>query len=180
MPDLAKTVLPGVNKVITMGIADPDRIGLMGISYGGYSTVALLSQTRRFKAAIEVAGFADLIGAYGAMDRDGTAYLASVLEKGQGRMGATPWQAWGKYTENSPVRHFDNIRTPLLMIHGAEDQAVASFLADQIFVGLRRLGQAVEYAKYMAEGHSPTDWSYADQIDCYKRMIAWFDTYLNN
>jgi dipeptidyl aminopeptidase/acylaminoacyl peptidase len=180
MPDLAKTVLPGVNKVITMGVADPDRLGLMGISYGGYSTVALLAETRRFKAAIEVAGYADLIGAYGAMDRNGTAYLASVLEKGQGRMGATPWQAWGKYTENSPVRHFDNIRTPLLMIHGSQDQAVASFLADQIFVGLRRLGQTVEYAKYTAEGHSPTDWSYADQIDSYQRMIAWFDKYLKD
>jgi dipeptidyl aminopeptidase/acylaminoacyl peptidase len=178
MRDLAKTILPGVNKVIAMGVADPERLGLMGISYGGYSTVALLSETTRFKAAVEMAGFADLLGAYGAMNSDGTAYLASVLEKGQGQMGGTPWQAWEKYTENSPIRHFDQIKTPLLMIHGSEDQAVAPFLADQMFVGLRRLGRNVEYAKYAAEGHSPADWSYADQLDSSKRVIAWFDKYL--
>ena len=64
------------------------------------------------------------------------------------------------------------------MIHGSEDHAVAPFLADQMFVGLRRLGRNVEYAKYAAEGHSPADWKYADQLDSCKRVIAWFDKYL--
>ena len=53
MADLAKTVLPGVNKVIEMGIADPERLGVMGHSGGGYSTLALIVQTKRFKGAVE-------------------------------------------------------------------------------------------------------------------------------
>ena len=63
MADLAKIVLSGVNKAIDLGIADPDRVGLMGTSWGGYSTLALIVQTSRFKAAVMVAGFGDLLGA---------------------------------------------------------------------------------------------------------------------
>src|SRR5260370_5625209 len=65
MLDLAKTVLPGLDKVIEMGIADPDRLGLMGHSYGGYSVLSLIVQTKRFKAAIECDGPGDLVGMYG-------------------------------------------------------------------------------------------------------------------
>lgn len=52
LKDLASTILPGVNKVIELGIADPDRLAVMGQSYGSYSTLALIVQTNRFKAAI--------------------------------------------------------------------------------------------------------------------------------
>lgn len=87
MLDLAKTILPGVDKVIDMGIADPDRLGVMGHSYGGYSVLSLIVQTKRFKAAIEADGTGDLISAYGHMQRDGTAYQTGIAEQGQGLMG---------------------------------------------------------------------------------------------
>src|SRR6202030_2093517 len=67
MLDLAKSILPGVNKCIELGIADPSRLGVMGHSYGGYSTLALLVQTKRFRAAVEADGFGDLTGFYGEM-----------------------------------------------------------------------------------------------------------------
>ena len=75
MLDLAKTVLPGVDKVIEMGIADPARLGLMGHSYGGYSVLALLVQTRRFKAAMAADGYGDLAAAYGQLDKNGSTSL---------------------------------------------------------------------------------------------------------
>jgi dipeptidyl aminopeptidase/acylaminoacyl peptidase len=50
--------------------------------------------------------------------------------------------------------------------------------SDEIFVGLRRLGKEVEYAKYEGEGHSPLYWTYAHQVDFVNRMIVWFDRYL--
>jgi dipeptidyl aminopeptidase/acylaminoacyl peptidase len=176
MLDLAKTILPGVDKVIDMGIADPARLGVMGHSYGGYSVLSLIVQTGRFKAAMESAGIGDLFTAYGQMRRDGTAFLTAITEQGQGLMGGTPWQFRERYLENSPFFYFDKLETPLLIVQGGED--IAPFLGDQIFVALRRLGKEVEYAKYEGEDHSPTVWSYANQVDFCKRMIDWFERYL--
>ena len=178
MADLAKTVLPGVNKVIEMGIADPERLGVMGHSYGGYSTLSLIVQTGRFKAALEADGTADLLASYGAMLDNGAAFGTSIAEHGQGLMGGTPWEFRGRYIENSPFFYLDRVETPLLIVHGGLDLDVASFLGDQIFVALRRLGKEVEYAKYKGEEHSPAYWSYANQVDFCQRMIAWFDVHL--
>jgi len=179
--DLMKTVLPGVNKVIEMGIADPGRLGIMGHSYGGYSTLCLLSETPRFQAAMMSGGFGNLISIYGQMASDGSTYGLPVLERGQGLMGGSPWEYHDRYLENSPTFHLDRVKTPLLIVHGAEDGEVAGaapFLADEVFVGLRRLGKVVEYAKYRQEDHWPGDWGYADQVDYAVRVLAWFDKYL--
>ena len=155
MLDLAKTILPGVDKVISMGIADPDRLGVMGHSCGGYSVPSLIVQTVRFKSALEADGMGDLISGYGQMQRDGTAFLTSVIEQDQGLTGGTPWQFRERYIKNSPLFYFDRVETPLLIVHGGEDKAVAPFLGDQVFVALRRLGKDVKYAKYEGEDHSP-------------------------
>jgi len=180
MLDLAATVLPGVNKVIEMGIADPDRLGVMGQSYGGYSTLGLIVRTTRFKAAVEIDGMADYVGFYGEMAKDGSAFGTALSELSQrvGWMGGTPWQFRDRYIENSPVFYLDKVETPLLIVHGSNDMTVAPFLGDEIFVGLRRLGKEVVYAKYEGEGHSPLDWNYADQVDFCNRIIAWFNLHL--
>jgi len=173
MLDLAKAVLPGVDKVVQMGIADPERLGVLGHSNGGYSVLSLIVQTKRFKAAIECSGTADLMGMYGEMDSSGAAFGTGWTE-GPGQMGGTPWEFREKYIENSPVFFLDRVETPLLIVHGANDTAVASFLGDEIFVGLRRLGKEVEYAKYRGEDHSPPYWSFANQVNLSDRMIDWF------
>jgi len=178
MLDLAKTVLPAVDKVIRMGIADPDRLGVMGHSYGSYSTLSLIVQTKRFKAAIAADGFGDLISAYGQMNAEGAAYQTAIMEGGQGLLGGSPWQFLQRYIDNSPFFYLDRVETPLLIVHGAKDRTVASFLGDELFVGLRRLGKEVQYAKYEGEGHSPPDWSYENQVDYCNRVIAWFDKHL--
>lgn len=178
MLDLAKTVLPGVNKVIEMGIADPKRLGLMGHSYGGYSVLSLLVQTPRFVAAIESAGIGDLIGEYGEMNAQGAAFGTSITEHGQGLMGATPWEARDRFVENSPLFYLNRIETPLLIAHGSEDTNVAPFLSDEVFVGMRRLGKETVYVKYSGEGHSPSSWSYANRLDFCNRVLAWFERHL--
>jgi len=177
MLDLAKTVLPGVNKVVEMGIADPNRLGLMGHSYGGYSTLALLVQTKRFKAAMEADGTGNLVSAYGELKKDGTAFGTSS-ETGQQLVGGSPWQHRDRYIENSPVFYLDRMETPLLIIHGSEDTTVAPFLGDEVFVNLRRLGKIVEYARYDGEGHIAMN--YWNQVDIANRMIIWFDKYLKS
>jgi dipeptidyl aminopeptidase/acylaminoacyl peptidase len=171
----AKCVLPGVTKIVELGIADPERIGVMGHSAGGYEALGLLTTTRRFKAAVALAGFGDYAGLYGQLDRDGSAWAADETEQD---LGTLPWQQPFNYIEKSPFYYLDRIETPLLIVHGSDDGAVSSFLADQMFVGMRRLGKEVEYAKYLGESHVPRDWNYVDQLDVANRIIEWFDCHL--
>ncbi|MBS1852801.1 MAG: S9 family peptidase [Acidobacteria bacterium] len=178
MADLGKIVLSGINKTIDMGIADPGRIGLMGTSWGGYSTLALIVQTSRFKAAAMVSGFGDLLGFYGEMDESGSSLGVGILDHGNGqfRMPGTPWEFPGVYVANSPIFYLDRVETPLLIIHGNKDTNVAPFLADQVFVGLRRLGKRATYLKYAEENHGIQN--YENQLDCFNRIAEWFSHYL--
>jgi dipeptidyl aminopeptidase/acylaminoacyl peptidase len=179
MADIAKTILPGISKAVEIGIADPRRIGVMGISNGGYSTMALITQTKRFRAAIELAGNADLISHYGQMDSSGTSFGTS-LERGFDVMEGSPWEFRDRYIENSPVFYLDRVETPLLIVHGSADPTVAAFLGDQIFVGMRRLGKEVQFARYEGEEHAPMNWLYVNQVDLANRMLKWFDLYLKD
>jgi dipeptidyl aminopeptidase/acylaminoacyl peptidase len=178
MLDLLKSVLPGVDKAVELGVADPERIGIMGHSYGGYSTLALIAQSTRFKAAVMRAGTGNLLSGYGHLLPDGTNPSIAWSESGQGRMGGSPWEFPERYIENSPVFHLDRVATPLLIVHGEQDSAVPAFLADEVFTGLRRLGKPVTYLRYRNEGHWEGQWSYGNQLDVLKRVIAWFDRYL--
>jgi dipeptidyl aminopeptidase/acylaminoacyl peptidase len=176
MQDLTKTVLPGVDKIVELGIADSQRIGVMGWSYGGYSTLALIVQTTRFKAAVMGAGLGNLFSMYGQMSKQGTSWAIAWAEEGQGRMGGSPWEFRERYIENSPIFYLDRVQTPLLIVHGTLDRGNSSYLSDEIFVGLRRLGKEVTYAKYEGEGHGIL--AFANQTDWCNRVIAWFDQHL--
>ncbi len=178
MVDLMKSVMPGINKAVELGVADPDRIGVMGHSYGGYSTLSLIVQSRRFKAAVARAGMGDLFSGYGQLAPDGTNYGLAWSETGQGRMGGHPWEFRERYLENSPMFYLDRVETPLLIIHGSVDTAVPAFLADQVFTGLRRLGKPVTYARYEGEEHWEGGWSYPNQVDSVSRILAWFEKHL--
>jgi dipeptidyl aminopeptidase/acylaminoacyl peptidase len=179
MLDLAKTVLPGVDKVIEMGIADPERLGVWGASYGGYSTLALLVQTSRFKAAAIDSGFANLPSLYGWMpDRSNEPSWQDWAEISQGRMGGSLWQYRERYLENSPVFYLDRVQTPLLIIQGAKDPGAKDFYSNEIFMNLRRLGKESTYLKYRDGGHTIASLKYLEQIDALERMLSWFDSHL--
>jgi dipeptidyl aminopeptidase/acylaminoacyl peptidase len=178
MSDLAKTVIPAVDRVVEMGIADPQRLGIMGHSYGGYSTLSVIVQTTRFKAAVDSAGPADLISDYGITDDKGGSGAIGWAETGQGRMGGTPWQYRDRYIENSPIFFLDRIQTPVLIIQGALDQTVPHQQAEEVFVGLRRLGKEVTYANYAGEEHWEGTWGLANAVDYWNRVIAWFDHHM--
>jgi dipeptidyl aminopeptidase/acylaminoacyl peptidase len=176
MLDLLKSVLPGVDKAVELGVADPERIGITGHSYGGYSTLSLIVQTNRFKAAVASASIGNLAAAFGALRPDGTNYLMTWAETGQGRMGGNPWNRRERYIENSPVFYLDRVTTPLLIVNGGDD--IAPTLADEVFSDLRRLGKRVEYARYAGEDHWEGTWSLANQKDYLTRFVGWFEKYL--
>lgn len=172
--DLTKAAMPALARVVELGIADPDRLGIMGHSYGGYSTLALVEQTDRFKAAVDYAGLSDLISYYGRMDRSGMSSTAWA-ETGQGRMGGTPWQFANRYIENSPIFHLDRVQTAVLLVHGELDP-IPCQQAEEAYVGLRRLGKEVVYVKYAGEGHMLK--SPANVIDFWNRVIDWFEKHM--
>jgi dipeptidyl aminopeptidase/acylaminoacyl peptidase len=177
MLDLFKSLMPGIEKIIEMGVADANAIGVMGHSYGGYSVYSLLVQTSLFRAGVALSGGGNLLSYYGEMDPTGFPSGISWAEKGQGRMGDTPWNVRNRYIENSPFFYLDRVETPILIAHGDSDWHPASE-DREMFVGLRRLGKTAEYAEYRGAGHRISAWRYADQIDLANRILGWFDKYL--
>lgn len=176
MRDYAESIMPGVDAVIASGVADPERLGVMGHSNGGYTVMSLIVQTTRFKAAVSRAGFSDYTTLAFAMNADGSNYALNIAEEIM--LGASLWQDRSRWLDNSPLFFFDRVQTPTLIVHGGDDYGVHPFAADQAFVALRRLGKAVEYARYANEGHSEETWSYPNRIDYVTRVIGWFDRFL--
>jgi dipeptidyl aminopeptidase/acylaminoacyl peptidase len=151
--DILDAVIPAVDAAVAQGYSDPDRLAVMGQSYGSYAVLALIAHTHRFKAAV-VTGVLlnpDLLASYLQMEPDGSTRWIGYLEQGQGDLGGSPWEFRDRYIENSPIYSFDKIMTPLLIGQGAEDGRLDG--ADAAFVALRRLGKAVEYRLYEGEGH---------------------------
>jgi len=176
MRQLPSLLLPAVNQLIDLGIADPKRLGLMGHSYGAYCVLALLTQTVFFGAAVCSAGMVNFTSAYGAVSDDGDSGCG-YFEVGQGRMGGTLWKRRSSYIENSPLFYFDRVSTPLLLVCGTEDKG-ATAQTKEAFSALRRLGQRVELRLYHGEDHWPGVWSENNKKDLCHRVIDWFDTYL--
>ncbi len=179
MRQLPGLVLPALNRLVELGIADPERVGVMGNSYGGYCTLGLLVQTGRFRAAVANAGFYDLAGAYVTMDPDGTSGWLGWAESGQGRMGGSLWGKRDAYIENSPLYYLDRVTTPVLLTCGSEDM-VPPAQAQGAFVGLRHLGKRVELREYQGEGHWTGMWSEPAYRDLVERVPAWFDEHLRS
>jgi len=96
MRALADVLLPAVDKAIALGIADSDRVGVMGHSWGGYTVLALLVQTHRFRAAVMRGGYGDLFDRYGDMDPSGSTFGQLQLESW---LGATPWRDLPRYID---------------------------------------------------------------------------------
>jgi dipeptidyl aminopeptidase/acylaminoacyl peptidase len=175
MRELADNILPAVDRVIELGIADTARLGLMGQSWGGYTTLALITQTPRFRAAVMRGGIGDHVTMSGTLQTSGYAY-GMLLEESW--FGGPPWERSEMYHRNSPLYLLDHVRTPLLIVHGEGETTVPIFLADQVFAGLQRLRREVEFARYAHENHAEALWSYANQRDYLERMLGWFDSHL--
>jgi dipeptidyl aminopeptidase/acylaminoacyl peptidase len=177
MQDVVRTVLPGVNAAVDLGYADPERLAVMGQSYGSYSVLSLITQTDRFKAAVISAVAApDLVTGYLYMSPDGVGSETGFYENGQGNMGGTPWDNKDRYLENSPLFLFDRIQTPLLMAHGTKDFLPLRY-ADSVFVALQRLGKDVEYRIYQDEEHVIT--RKPNVIDFWQRQLDFLAEHLN-
>ena len=170
MIGLVEPVLAAVDRAVELGLADGERVGLMGTSYGGYSTVALIAQTDRFRAALAIApGGVNMTSFY--------IHHIGWCETGQARLGGSPWENRDAYIENSPFFYLDRVSTPLLVVCGTGDQA-GSNQAEDTFVALRRLGKRVELRLYKDEHHGTSAWSRDALDDLCRRVLDWFDHHM--
>jgi dipeptidyl aminopeptidase/acylaminoacyl peptidase len=174
-----KGVTAAANKLIEMGIADPDRLGVQGTSYGGYATNLLITQTGRFKAAINISGKVDMISFYTDSPRLGVRNIHAP-EKSQDRLGATLWQAPQKYIEHSAIMAADRIKTPLLILTGREDHNVPERTSMEMFYALRRLGRDVDWVSYTYGGHGMPTNTVEEVKDYHARILGWYEKYLKN
>jgi dipeptidyl aminopeptidase/acylaminoacyl peptidase len=171
MHDIFKIVLPGIQKAIDSGIADPERIGVTGGSDGGYATYALLVQSHIFKAAVAISGWANIIS-FESYESGRT-----VLRESR-NIVATAWQNRDIAIENSPFFYLNRVQTPILIVHGSMDPIVPEPLNAEIFAALQDLGKEAVYVEYSGEGHVVATYNYAHTIDVTNRMIQWFDKFL--
>jgi dipeptidyl aminopeptidase/acylaminoacyl peptidase len=137
-------LMKGVDHVIALGVADPDKLAVMGGSYGGFMTFWTVTQTNRFKAAIGHAGISDWYSFFGQTD------IPNLLEFG---FGGLPSASKATYEKWSPIEHATKVTTPLLITHGEEDLRVPIPQADQYYRLLKKLGKTVEFLRYPREGH---------------------------
>ena len=187
MPDIAytvgspgqsalKCVLPAIQAVVDKGCVNEAAIGIQGHSWGGYQIAYLVTQTNRFKAAAAGAPVANMTSAYGGI-RWGTGLPRQFqYEHTQSRIGASLWQAPLKYLENSPLFMADRVRTPLLMLHNDNDDAVPWYQGIEYYLALRRLGKEVYLLNYNGEPHGLR--KKANQRDYTMRMQQFFDHHL--
>jgi dipeptidyl aminopeptidase/acylaminoacyl peptidase len=172
----AKGALSAINKVIEMGVADPERLGIQGTSYGGYATVLLLTQTDRFKAAINNSGKVNMISFYTQSPRLGIRNIHAP-EKSQDRIGGTMWEYPERYLAHSAILYADRINTPLLCITGDQDPNVEALQSQEIYFALRRLGKKVVWLRYHNGAHGGPH-TIEERKDMYERMLEWYDEYV--
>ncbi len=159
-------VMAAVDGAIAMGVADPDRLGVGGWSYGGILTDHVITKTDRFKAATSGASEVNYLANYG------TDHYQKEWEAELG----LPWKNPEAWMRISPFFQIEKVTTPTLILGGAEDVNVPLLNAEQLYQALRRLGRDTELVIYPGQNHGITKPSY--QKDRYERYLAWYGKYL--
>jgi dipeptidyl aminopeptidase/acylaminoacyl peptidase len=157
-----KDIMAGVDHLIARGVADADRLGVMGASYGGYLTNWIVTQTTRFKAASAGASIADLTDLYYLTE--GGDLMVEYFKR--------PWENPDGYRDRSPLTHAAKVTTPLLLQHGDRDPRVPLATAQKFHRALAALGKTVEFDVYPRGGH--VFYEPVQQRTVMTRNLEWF------
>jgi dipeptidyl aminopeptidase/acylaminoacyl peptidase len=163
-------IVDGVDHLVAAGVADPDRVGVTGGSYGGYATAWLSTvYSDRFAAGVMFVGIANKISKSGTTDIPNEEYLVHAR--------VWPWQAWQHFLERSPLYHVEKGRSPLLILHGEDDPRVSVTQSREMHRALKTLGNApVRLVIYPGEGHGNR--RTASRYDLSLRLVRWMEHYL--
>ena len=161
-----------LDAVLERPYADADRLGVYGYSYGGFMASWAIGHTDRFKAAVIGAPVVDLVSFYGTADIGHTF--------GTMQIEGTPHTNLDEYRFRSPLTYLANTKTPVLILHGEQDDRVPISQGEQLFTTLAEQGCEVEFVRYPGGSHaSVTRTGYpAHRFDYLDRLVGWFERWL--
>ncbi len=164
-----RDVMAGIDSLIDRGLADSDRIAIMGGSYGGYMTNWAISQSDRFKVAVSMFGIFNLITDFSNSEywRWDTDYLERFY-----------WEDPDIYRRLSPATYADRIQTPVLIIHGESDNNTFISNSKEMYQSLHARGVPCRFIHYPREGHGLQEPNH--RLDEMNQALAWVDRYLKN
>jgi dipeptidyl aminopeptidase/acylaminoacyl peptidase len=161
-------ILSGIDRCVADGVADGDRLGVTGASYGGYMTAWAVATTDRFKAAVMVSGIADQLSSHYSCNHDFHGFInGGPLTEKRNREVAL---------DRSPLLRLDKPTTPTLILHGNEDRCTPLGQAQEFYAALTERGVPSELVVYPREGHGFQERDH--RLDAARRTVAWFDRYL--
>lgn len=161
-----KDVMAGADWLVARGIADPNRLGIGGWSYGGYMAAWAVTQTTRFKAAVSGAPVIDMASEFGT--ENGSAYDEWFY--------GTPYAQPDGFIKSSPMTFVKNVKTPTLLLQGEDDTTDPIGQSQQFYRGLKRYGVESDLVLYPREPHGLREERHL--IDRLTRILAWYDKYL--
>jgi dipeptidyl aminopeptidase/acylaminoacyl peptidase len=161
-----KDVMWGIKDLEDRGIADPNRLGIGGWSYGGYMAEWAITQTPRFKAAVSGAGLANLISEFGTeSDPSYDEWFYGV-----------PYEKPEGFLNSSPFLYLKNAKTPILILQGEADTVDPLGQSQELYRGLKRYGVETELVVYPREPHGIHEEKHL--LDRLNRILAWYDKHL--
>jgi dipeptidyl aminopeptidase/acylaminoacyl peptidase len=162
-----RDIMAGLDHCVAAGITDPSRVGIAGLSYGGYMAGWAIGQSDRFAASVAMSVVSNYVSFH--LTSEVWWYDKAIL--------SGEWHdAASQYAERSPVMHAHHARTPTLILQGADDRCTPVSQAEELFSALAEAGVDVELVVYPREGHVPVERAHA--LDAINRTQAWFDEHL--
>ncbi|MCW5964591.1 MAG: S9 family peptidase [Bryobacterales bacterium] len=162
-------LMAGVDFVIAEGIADAEKMAVMGWSYGGFMTFWTVTQTNRFKAAAAGAGITNNLSMWGTQD------IPSLFED---YFGGVPYQEMQVYLDRSPMYHVAKATTPLLILHGQQDPRVPPGQGYEFYNAMKRRKVASKMVVYPRTPHGPREPKLT--LDVMNQHLAWVEKHLMN
>jgi dipeptidyl aminopeptidase/acylaminoacyl peptidase len=160
-------LMSGVDHVVKLGVADPERLGVMGWSYGGYMTSMIITKTKRFKAASTGAPVTNMMSFNGTSDI--TVFLPDYFE-------GEFWDQPELYAKHSAMFNIKGVTTPTMIQHGEADVRVPIEQGYQLYNALRRQGVPTRMIVLPRQPHGPNEPKM--QIAAMQSNLDWFDKYL--
>jgi len=174
--DMLECVEAAIAKVVELGYADPQRVGLHGHSYSGGGASYIATRSKAFAAIVAGAAPINLVGEFNILFRGTGSNNHSYDIYGQGRYGSNPYDDFDRYWSQSPISGVRDMNTPLLYMHGDNDQIVEYNQGMEFYNALRFNRKPVIFLSYPGEGHSLT--KLENNLDYLTRMEQFFAHYL--
>ncbi|MCX6696319.1 MAG: S9 family peptidase [Methanoregula sp.] len=162
-----RDLIAGADYLVAKGVADPNRMGIIGQSYGGYMSAWTVTQTDKFKGAVVIDGITDLVSNVGTND---------IPFDEPDNFGGEFWDKWDLYASRSPIRHVENISTPTLVVSGQNDVRVPLGQSQEFYTALWKRGVPSDFVIYPRAGHFPGEPK--EVQDLWLREIGWMDSHV--